>query len=143
MLQYYFPVIFVIAFNTIYHICAKNIPGNANPLALLVATYMIAAATSFVLFVATTGNNQSFVEQIKAITWAPVFLGFAIVGLEFGFILIYRVGWNLSLASLVCNAGVAMVLIVIGLLIYKEQINSYQVAGIILCLAGLALINKP
>jgi len=143
MFQYYFPVIFVIAFNTIYHICAKHIPGNANPLALLVVTYLIAACTSFVLFVATTGGKLSLTEQIKTLTWAPVLLGFAIVALEFGFILIYRAGWNISLASLVCNAAMAMILIVIGLMIYKESINSSQVAGIFLCLAGLILINKP
>lgn len=65
-----------------------------------------------------------------------------IVCLEVGNILLYRSGWNISIASLVCNLGLAVLLIAVGLIFYKEQISARQVAGIVLCLAGLVLINK-
>ena len=141
MFQYYFPVVFVVVFNALYHICSKQIPQDANPLALLVVTYIVAAVTAFVGFM-IMDHSHDFIGQIKAITWAPIALGVCIVGLEFGFILIYRVGWNISLASLVCNIALATVLLALGIAFYKENLNANQIIGVALCAAGLVFINK-
>ncbi|MGE5454724.1 MAG: hypothetical protein ACM3O9_05965, partial [Methylocystaceae bacterium] len=67
----------------------------------------------------------------------------AIVGLELGFLLAYRVGWNISLGSLVANSIVALALIPIGILLYHEGFEINKIIGVVLCLAGLILINKP
>lgn len=69
-------------------------------------------------------------------------LGVAIVGLEFGYIMAYRAGWNISVGSLVANIILAIVLIPVGIFFYKEGFDLNKVFGVILCLAGLILINK-
>jgi len=139
--QYYLPIIGVVFANTLYHICSKQIPSDANPFAMLVVTYLVAAATAFLAFWAASQGN-SFASQLTSITWAPITLGLCIVGLELGFILLYRAGWNISLASLITSVAVAMVLILVGLIIYKEHVNVNQFVGIALCIAGLIFINK-
>ena len=139
--QYYLPVICVVFANTLYHICSKQIPSAANPLAMLVVTYSIAAATCFLLFCATS-HGDGFVSQLKIVTWAPVALGVCIVGLEFGFIIMYRFGWNISLASLVTSVAVSMVLVLVGLLFYKEHLDINKFIGVVLCVVGLIFINK-
>jgi drug/metabolite transporter (DMT)-like permease len=62
--------------------------------------------------------------------------------LELGNILMYRVGWNISIGSLVANILLGLALIVIGYLFYKETISAKQLAGIAFCILGLVLINK-
>jgi len=52
-----------------------------------------------------------------------LFYGITIVGLEVGFIQMYRAGWNISIGSLVANIILAVVLIIVGLLIYKDNIS--------------------
>ena len=139
--QYYLPLICVIVANTLYHICSKHIPSAANPFAMLVVTYLVAAIVAFSAFWATA-HGGSFIGQIKSVTWAPIGLGLCVVGLEIGFILLYRFGWNISLASLVTSVSVAMVLLVVGLLIYKEHIDINKIIGVALCVAGLIFISK-
>jgi len=138
---YYLPLVCVVFANTLYHICSKHIPSAANPLALLVVTYLIAAATAFLAFWATS-QGDSFVGQLKNLTWAPIGLGLCIVGLELGFIMLYRFGWNISLASLVTSVTVAMVLLLVGVFLYKEHIDINKLMGVALCVVGLIFINK-
>ncbi|MCL1809884.1 MAG: EamA family transporter [Clostridiales bacterium] len=124
-----------------YHICSKHIPTAANPLALLVVTYLVAAAVAFLAFWATS-QGDSFVSQLKSITWAPIGLGLCVVGLEISFIMLYRLGWNISLASLVTSVTVSMVLLFVGLLIYKEHLDVNKFIGVALCVVGLVFISK-
>lgn len=69
-------------------------------------------------------------------------MGLAIVGLEFGYINLYRAGWNISTGSLVANVSLAIILIFVGVLLYHEQITRNQMIGIGLCLLGILFLNK-
>ncbi|MCQ4635516.1 EamA family transporter [Anaerovorax odorimutans] len=140
-MPYYVPVFMVIGANVLYHICSKEVPQGINPTAALFVTYSVAALASLALFLILPGEHD-LAGQLKQINWAPVVLGATIVCLEVGNILMYRIGWNISVASLVCNLGLAVLLIVVGLILYKEHISGRQVAGIVFCLVGLVLINK-
>lgn len=140
-MQYYLPIIFVVFANTLYHVAAKGIPTQINTFFALTVTYIIAAVFSLVLFF-FTGGNKDIIFNMKALNYAPILLGVVIVGLEFGFIWIYKVGWNISIGSLVCNVVLAVALIGVGLLFYKEQIGLNQIIGILFCLVGLVFINK-
>lgn len=64
------------------------------------------------------------------------------MGLEFGYIQLYRAGWSVSVGPLVCNITLACVLLVIGVLLYKEVLHLPQILGMLLCVAGLVLINR-
>jgi multidrug transporter EmrE-like cation transporter len=79
--------------------------------------------------------------EVRKLNWASVGLGAVIVGLELGFLLAYRAGWNISVASLVANTTVALLLIPVGLLFFKEELSAVNILGIILAIAGLVLVN--
>jgi multidrug transporter EmrE-like cation transporter len=68
-------------------------------------------------------------------------LGFAVVGLEIGFLLAYRAGWNISLAGLYANVIVALILIPIGIVFFKDQISVTKAVGIVLSIAGIIFIS--
>jgi len=66
---------------------------------------------------------------------------FAIIGLEFGYIYAFKAGWPVSTAQIVQAAAVAVILIFVGFFLYKEALTWNKIAGIIVCLIGLTLIN--
>ena len=82
--------------------------------------------------------------ELSKINWTSFVLGVAIVGLETGYILLYRAGWKISSGALVANICLAFALILIGALFYKykEQITLRQVLGFGLCVAGLVLVSQ-
>ena len=79
--------------------------------------------------------------EISKLNWTSIILALAIVGLEVGYVFVYRAGWTVSTASVVANIGLACVLIVVGYFLYRENISFNQILGIIACMIGLILIN--
>ena len=86
-------------------------------------------------------GSRCLSQEVPLLNWAPFVLGISLVALEFGYILLYRVGWNISVGSLVCNIILAIILLAIGLLFYRELLSIRQIFGVLLCIAGLFFIN--
>jgi hypothetical protein len=76
----------------------------------------------------------------KHLNWGSVAVGVAIVGIELGFVVAYRAGWRISVASLIANVATALLLVVIGLTLFREHLGARGAFGIVLCIAGLGLI---
>jgi len=141
MLNLLWPIIIVVAANTLYNICAKFTPGEIQPMASLAISYFIAGLVSIILFFITS-DSKNLAAELHKTNWATLALGIAIVGLEFGYIYVYRVGWNISTGSLVANISLACILLFLGVFVYKESISLQQILGIALCLLGMTLITK-
>ena len=135
------PVLIVVGANTIYNISTKSTPANVNAFASLAMTYVMAALSSVVLFFLTSDSKNLLAELAKT-NWTAYALGVAIIGLEFGYICIYRAGWKIGVASLVANISLACVLLVVGYFFYKEVITLKQLLGMGVCAIGLMLIVK-
>lgn len=135
------PVLVVVGANTIYNISTKSTPANVNAFASLAMTYVMAALSSVVLFFLTSDSKNLLAELAKT-NWTAYALGIAIIGLEFGYICIYRAGWKIGVASLVANISLACVLLVVGYFFYKEVITLKQLIGMGVCAIGLMLIVK-
>lgn len=140
MFEYIWPLALVILSNTFYQICAKSVPKGMNPLASLTITYIVGAIVSCILYF-VLNKHGNIVNEYKQTNIAPFLLGLVIVGLEVGYIYAYKAGWPVSTAQIVQAAVLAVILIAVGAGIYKEAITWNKVAGIIVCLAGLVLIN--
>ena len=67
-----------------------------------------------------TSDNKNLVAELSKTNWTALALGVAIVGLEFGYVCLYRAGWKISVGTLVANISLACVLLVVGILLYKE-----------------------
>lgn len=137
----YWPIALAVLADIVYQISAKSTPQGLNPFASLTITYMIGAAVSAAIFFAMTKGGNIIHEWSQA-NWAMVVLGFAIVGLEVGSIYMYRVGWNINTGYIVKSCFLALGLIIVGYLLYKEQVTPTKIAGIAVCMLGLFLINR-
>lgn len=140
MWNYIWPILLVIGSNTVYNICAKSTPAEANAFVSLSVTYLVGTLLSIGMFYLTSAERGYFAE-LRKLNWASVVLGASVVALEFGYIAIYRAGWKVSVGSQVANIGLAVILIVVGVVFYKELISLKQIWGILLCLGGLLLLN--
>jgi uncharacterized membrane protein len=140
VVAYIWPIALVVLSNTLYQICAKSVPEGMNPLASLTITYLIGAAVSCALYYILNRDANLF-REIRQTNWAPIVLGIVVVGLEVGFIYAFRAGWQISMAQIVSSAVLAVILIFVGYLLYHEAITWNKIVGIIVCLAGLVLIN--
>ena len=141
MFMYVFSVVLIVAANIFYNICQKSTPQKANPFIALFTTYAIASIVTFILF-HFSKTDKGFLESIKDLNWTSIVLAFCIVGLEFGYIMAYRSGWSISLCPLVANSILTILLIPIGIFIFKENFDVNKLFGIIFCIRGLILINR-
>lgn len=133
------PLLLIVASNCFYNICTKSLPQDANAFASLTVTYMAGAVLSAILFLACIRGHDIGVEIAK-VNWTSFVLSLAIVGLEAGYVFLYRAGWKVSVGALTANICLAIALLVIGCLLYKETISLRQVLGICVCGVGLFLI---
>ena len=140
MFSYIWPIALVVLSNTLYQVCAKSVPEGMNPLASLTVTYLVGAAVSCAMYY-ILNRNADLLKEIRLTNWAPIVLGIVIVGLEVGFIYAFRAGWQISMAQIVSSAVLAVILIFVGYMLYHEAITWNKIVGIIICLAGLVLLN--
>lgn len=140
-MNYYWPIILIVGSNVCYHISAKSMPASINPLASLGVAYITSAILAFLLYFLTS-PVKNLATEYGSLNWVPFILGISIVGLEFGSIYMYKVGWNISIGSLVANISLAVILIIVGVMFFKETITTEKIIGMLLCLGGLILINK-
>lgn len=140
MSPYVFAIALTIAANVGYHLCQRTIRPDLNPWASLLATYATALVLTLLAWPLLAKDAQLGAE-LRKLTWPSFALGLAIVGLELGFLLAYRAGWQLSVAALYSNAAVAILLLPIGVLAFKEILDVRTSLGLGLALLGLWLLS--
>lgn len=141
MFMYVFSILLIIASNVVYNIVQKSTPSKANPFLTLLITYLTAAVITLIMYFFNR-TGKGLLASLKELNWTSVALGVAIVGLEFGYLLAYRAGWKISVGSLVANIALAVILIPVGVLLYKEGFGLNKLLGALFCVVGLVLINK-
>ena len=124
-----------------YHVVIKLTPATVNPLLSLAATYAL------VTLICTAGamwvpDSVPLREAVRQVNWTALGLAAAIVGLDLAFLMLYRGGFEVSIGQIVTQAGAALGLVLLGVLAFRERIGLAQVAGIVLCVAGIWLISR-
>ena len=135
------PIALVVFSNIVYQICAKGVPKDMDAMASMTITYLVGAACSAVMFF-VMNRNGSLLQEYAKVNWAPIFLGISVVGLEIGFIYAYKNGWPVSTASIVQSAFLSVALLLVGALLYHEQISVSKIVGVGFCLVGLFFLNR-
>lgn len=139
--MFYLSMAIVVVSNVLYHVAQRSVSRDLHPLASLFANYGVALALT-ALLVPFFPDKAPLGPSLRAIQWPSLAVGVAIVGVELGFLLAYRAGWNVSLAVVTSGATLAVLLIPIGILLFRERVSAINLVGIVLCLAGVLLVSR-
>lgn len=140
MFLFYFSITLAILSSAFYHFVAKSTPSNVNFTVSLLVTYAVAFLVTLFGFYFYPAKNGVMAE-IKQLNWASIGLAVAIVGIEFGFLLTYRSGWNLGIAAVLVNVVASLILVPVAIFVFKDKISWVNVLGILVCLSGLVMLN--
>ena len=140
MFLFYFSITLAIVSSALYHFVAKSTPSNVNFTVSLLVTYAVAFVVTlagFFFFPVEDG----IMSELKKLNWASIGLAIAVVGIEFGFLLTYRAGWNLGIAAVLVNVIASLILVPVAIYFFKDKISLINFLGILVCLAGLIMLN--
>ena len=140
-LWFWLPIALVVAGNIAYHVGLKGMPSGIHPLSPLVMLFTTAAAATLVLRL-FTDRGAGLRDEIALAGWRPFAVGVSIVAIELGFLLAYRAGWKISTAVVTANILVAIALLAVGALAFREPVTPVRLAGIVTCLTGLWLVAR-
>lgn len=129
------PLIVVIICNICYHLISKNISSTSNTFVGLFITYGVACLISALALLITSKNY--FITEVTKVSISNILLGFVVVGVEGGYILMYRSGWEISKGSLMANMCIAIILLIVGVLMFKEGITIKKIMGVGLCIMSI------
>jgi hypothetical protein len=140
---YALSIMLIVVSNVCYNITQKSTPSASSPFAALLVTYLTAGFITFgALLITRVKSGLSLSGSFHGINWTSVVLGLAIIGLELGYLLAYRAGWEIGRASLIANIALALILLPVGIFFYGEAFSLTKLAGVGLCGAGLFLLNR-
>ncbi len=135
------PLMLTVGGGVLYHLAAKSVPKHIDASLVLVGAYAAALCASAI---AGAMLPQMSEPVSSARPWHPAILalGLGAFLIELGFVLTYRAGWPVSVASLLTSGLVAVLLVPIGMVVFGERLSAANGLGILLCLAGLALLRR-
>src|SRR5512146_2308712 len=139
MTMFYFSIALTIFSSALYHFSQKKIPAGVHPIVSVIVTYIASLLICFVLlaFIRPQGGVWQAVKQLN---WASYVLALSLIGLEVGFLLAYRAGWNIGLAAVLVNVVASLILIPVALLVFRDKLSWVNIAGVLVCLIGLVML---
>ena len=139
--MYYISIVITILATVLYNISQKSINESINPFISIIVTYIMAITISIMALIIFPTNN-SIVSSLKQLNWASYALGLSVFGLELGYLYVYRSGWNIAIAPIYISIISTVLLIIVGIFLYKTKITFTNGLGILLSIIGLVLMNK-
>ena len=139
--NYYLPLVLAVAGMLFYHLGQKSIPKGINPFYAMIIAY-VAGIILLAVCAVTFPGNKSLVSSLKESNWAVLLVGAGAACIEVGFLLAYRFGWRISVAAVATNVAVTLMLVPIGIVIFKDHLSLRNVLGLIFCVLGLVLVVR-
>ena len=124
-----------------YQLAAKFVSHSLSPWHILTIVYIIGVVLSVIVGLIDS-SKQTLWETFRASNWAVFVLGFAVVGIEAGYLLAFRSGWQLNVTGVFSNTAAAILLFPIGVLILKERMTTLNIVGLVVAIVGLYLIVR-
>jgi uncharacterized membrane protein len=139
---YFLSPILIVLGLLIYQVSQKSADKDANPFVVIIIAYFIgilACIGGFFLFPKPEGAQ--LLPMIKTVGWTALGIGLGAAAIEIGFLLAYRAGWNVGILPLSVTVFSSILLILIGLIAFRENLSTEKIIGIFLCIGGLILIT--
>jgi uncharacterized membrane protein len=141
MTAFYLPFVLAVGGMLFYHLSQKSIPKGINPFHVTILAYAIGIIMCAICAFVYPGK-KTIVESLRESNWAVFVLGLAAASIELGFLLAYRAGWRISLAAVATNVTVTILLVPIGVMLFKDHLSLRNILGLAFCILGLVLVVR-
>jgi uncharacterized membrane protein len=141
MRNVYFPLGLAVGGMLFYHLGQKSIPKGINPFYATMIAYLVGIVVCAICALALS-DDKSFISSVRESNWAVFVVGAAAASIEVGFLLAYRSGWKISVAAVATNVAVTLMLVPIGIIIFKDHLSLRNILGLIFCVLGLVLVVR-
>ncbi len=133
--------------SVIYHLGQKLVPQAVQPLAMLMAAYAVAFALAALALPFLVPAGTPWRQALAQVATGPglgvaVVLGVGVLLIEVGFLLAYRAGGSLQWSGVAVNGTAAVLLVPMAVLAFRESFSLLKALGMLLVLAGLALLTR-
>jgi drug/metabolite transporter (DMT)-like permease len=135
------PLALTITGGVVYHVSAKSLPKDLNPALVLVGAYATALCGSLAAYVVLPGGPAATAAS-SVLSPAVISVGLGATMIELGYVLTYRAAWPVSVAAILVNSMVAVVLVVVGVAVFSERLSLSRALGLAMCLAGAWLLRR-
>ena len=134
------PFVLTVSGGVLYHLAAKAVPPGLNPALILIGAYGASFTICVVLWL--LGRPANMMAALGEINHPAIWiLGLAAVLIEVGYVLTYRASWSVGVAPVITTSLVTVVLLAAALALGERPTLSV-LAGVALCLAGVALLRN-
>jgi drug/metabolite transporter (DMT)-like permease len=138
--MYYISILLAASAGVLYHVSQKSIPDNATPAVSMMITFATALIGTIIWFQFDT-SDKAWLDQVKDTNWASISLGTSLIGLELGILMAYRAGWKVSNFSVANMTLLALFLLPVGVVLFKETVSVKTVVGLVVALTGIAIMK--
>lgn len=139
-LNYIAPAVLMVATRVPYMIIQRITPAEVDPFVSVCLCYGVCLAVAIIMFFATRKGENPLAE-LKRIDWTAPALGLCLVCMDVSALLMFRVGWDLSVGSVLLYVLLAIALVIVGAVFYREKLTAKRAAGVLLCIVGVILIS--
>jgi drug/metabolite transporter (DMT)-like permease len=133
------PLLMIVGGGVLYHVAQKATPSAVDPFLALCISFGLASLVCLALFITRHGLATA---QLHRVSWTSIALACSLVAIESGYLIGYRAGLKLNITSFVCNNLIALVLLGIGTILYREAFTFRTGSGMVICAAGLLLLLR-
>jgi drug/metabolite transporter (DMT)-like permease len=123
-----------------YQFFIKLVPPTANPLVSILGLYLAALILGLALLLIFPVEG-SLILHFRQLNWIQFAIAASVMLVNFGYLWMFRSGWDLSTAGLVTGVFINIILVALGVFFFAEQISLINAVGIFFCILGVALIN--
>lgn len=128
--------------NTAYHIGQKALHDQTgNPMLILIVYYLLAG---LMCLLAMPWFGPTHLTDLTALigNWRVWVVAIGIILIELGFLLAYHAGGSVQWGGVAVNGIAALLLIPLGIWLFREHFSWTKLGGMVLTLAGLYFLVK-
>lgn len=128
----------VIVSNVFYSLCQNLIPSTVNPVIALCCMYLGGLLFAIPLYLK---NKDKYKKANKGLWKRAIIFALVNIVLDLGFFLAFKSGWSIGYFNIITNICILILIMLIGILFYKEKITFLNFIGIVIGIIGLSILN--
>jgi drug/metabolite transporter (DMT)-like permease len=125
-----------------YQLAQRSMPTGTNPCTVVAIAYFLGMIACVVL--APKVGKPLGLDDISLLKHWPIWvLAGSVVGIEIGYLLAYRAGWQLAMTTGITYTSTMVLLGIVGATFFSESISLRSAAGLALAIGGVWLLVAP